>query len=98
VAVPTPAPEEAPAPAPAPAARAPVPRNGRIEIRGDAASVELRGGGTDHRPGWVPSGTYEIRATFEAGEAPRTVGEVTVAAGDTVVVTCKKAFLRCSTR
>jgi hypothetical protein len=36
--------------------------------------------------------------TYTAGGAPAEVGSVTMAAGKTVKVTCKAAFMRCSVR
>jgi len=96
---PTPAPAM-PAPPPAPASARPRPSPaivaGAATIRfdGDAKSVWLESGGRRVQPGAVPPGTYTIFADF-GDPQPAQAGRVTLAQGDSRVLTCSSFFSQC---
>lgn len=81
------------APKPAKGA-APAADRGRVVVSGDAEKVELVGGGRRWTAGEVPAGTYTLEATFP-GRGAVQGGRVTVTAGATTRVVCKRTFARC---
>lgn len=91
-AVPAPGPADAPFAAAAPAETLPV--TGKVVLSGDAKSVWLQSAAGNVRPGNVPPGTYRIKVFFE-GVEPRTVGELTVVAGQTTTLHCQKVLSDC---
>lgn len=88
---PPPAPPEPVKPPPAPP---PAPPKGTVRAEGDPAALRLVGAGGSFPPGKVPAGSYDVHASFDGG-AEVNVGRVDVLAGQTVVLRCKKAFVRC---
>ena len=73
----------------------PVP--GQVRILGDAESVVLVAGNTRLDPGLVPAGSYTLEAVFP-GLEPMVAGEMEVAPGERLLVTCRAAFTRCAVR
>lgn len=71
------------------------PTTGTIRVTGDAKSVWLQSSAGNFRAGNLAPGTYKIRVFFDGAEA-RTVGEVTIAAGETKTLLCQKALSQCS--
>jgi hypothetical protein len=88
--------EQTPAPTPEPTP-APEPPRGTIRLAGGADRLSLvAADGTVYSAGRVPPGTYSLRAEFpNKGTAPN-AGSATVAAGQTLSVTCNETFKLCS--
>jgi serine/threonine protein kinase len=98
---PVPTPPPAPAPTPPPDPR-PAPRPGgavaSVRVEGDARAVWLVSGSRRVSPGdRVTAGRYSIEADFGSG-SPSKAGQVTLAAGDAVVLRCSSALLMCRTQ
>lgn len=85
---------EPPPPQPQPAPVAATPSTGRVVVRGDAEEVRLVSGATRLPPGDVPPGSYTVEARFP-GRSLATAGRVTIAAGQTVTLTCDQSFAVC---
>lgn len=76
----------------------PEPPRGSVLLAGGADSIVLVGPDGSHPPGRVPPGTYRIQAEFPTkGTAPN-AGTVTVAANQTVRVSCSEAFKLCNSQ
>ena len=57
--------------------------------------VRLVGSNGSHGLGKVPAGNYEVWATFD-GRQEAKAGNVTVVAGQAVLLECRKSFVRCT--
>jgi serine/threonine-protein kinase len=86
---PPPAPTPTPGPAPAP--------TGTVVVEGDAVKVELVADGKRFPAGKVAPGSYTVEATF-TGRGAVQAGSVTVLEGQTVTISCQRAFARCTVR
>jgi hypothetical protein len=83
------------APTIASAASAPDPAT--LSVKGDAARVQLVSGtGASFSGGALPPGRYAVVVTYTPGSPPVAVSETNVQPGQTVTVTCKSSFMRCS--
>lgn len=80
--------EEKAAPPPAPA-----PTTGRITVTGATSATATCDGKSYPVPGNVPVGTCLVKATLETGSA--STKSFSVAAGQTVTITCQKVFNTC---
>jgi hypothetical protein len=89
VASPSPAPTE-----PAPPARQ---RTTEVAVVGPATVVLLAGDERHPVPGDVPSGAYQIEATFPE-RPPGPAGQVTLHPGERVTLECKAGFFLCQPR
>lgn len=72
------------------------PSQGALVITGDASDAWLSGGGNISRGGKLPAGSYTWSAKFGEEEVPG--GMVTVAAGQTVTLDCRAAFVSCTVK
>ena len=70
------------------------PSQGTLVITGDASDAWLSGGGNVSRGGKLAAGSYSWSAKFGDEEVPG--GMVTVAAGQTVTLDCRAAFVSCT--
>lgn len=66
---------------------------GIVRVSGDA-TVSLSGPAGRFGAGVVPTGTYEVTATFP-GRDPRSFGRVTISPGETVRIACDAGFSNC---
>ena len=83
------------APAIASVASAPAPAT--LSVHGDAESVRLVSStGASFSSGALPPGRYTVVVTYAPGSPPVTVTQTNVQPGQTVKVTCKSSFVRCS--
>jgi trimeric autotransporter adhesin len=71
---------------------------GSLTVAGDAHSVALIAGGKRYTGGALPAGTYKVLVVYSPNGAEVDGGTARVPAGGTVTVTCRAAFLRCSSR
>jgi serine/threonine protein kinase len=77
----------------------PVTPKGTIRLAGGASAITLIGSdGASFPSGSVPPGTYRIQAAFPEKGTASNAGSVTVAAGQSVSLTCNEAFKLCSGR
>jgi hypothetical protein len=70
---------------------------GTILPTGDVLVRLVAPDGSEHRPGAVPAGRYDIFATFP-GRVEGKAGQVEVAVGQVVKLTCNATFHRCTPR
>ncbi len=68
---------------------------GVVVVQGAILSVRLAGNGRNWPQGAVPPGDYRVAVAFAQGETARLPGLLTVAAGQTVVVSCDDQELAC---
>lgn len=70
---------------------------GGFSVEGDAAEVVLMGpDGAQYPVGsTVPPGSYRVRVRWSETEGAVSAGRVDITPGETVGLTCKRAFLRC---
>ena len=78
-----------------PPAAVPMPILGTVRVTGDAKSVWLQSSAGNFRAGELAPGNYTIKVFFEGMEA-RTVGDVTVVAGQVRTLFCQKAIAQCT--
>jgi hypothetical protein len=93
--VPEPAVDPEPLPEPVePRARPAAPERGVLEVEGDALELVLTRGGRAYTPGRLAPGTYDVQVRFEGRELLPT-GSVEIRSGQTTVLRCSAAFVRC---
>ncbi|MEZ4238786.1 MAG: serine/threonine-protein kinase [Myxococcota bacterium] len=74
------------------------PVEGQGPAHRDATSIHLVGNGKTYSAGWVPEGTYELRATFPGQGELKQRASVTVRKGRTVTVNCVAGFFSCTVK
>jgi len=86
-----------PAEVPTIASAASSPDPATLAVKGDAARVQLvSSSGESYSSGALPPGRYSVVVTYAPGSPPVTVSETNVQPGQSVTVTCKSSFMRCS--
>lgn len=76
---------------------APAAELGAFRVEGDAAQVEVRRGSTTRKAGPIPAGSWDILADFGDGTL-HVQGQLTVEAGEMMVVKCSAMAGRCVSR
>ena len=95
---------EPPATAPRPAATAEhttgsaaPPEEGTLTMEGDFLEVWFTNeAGVQFEPGTLPSGTYSVSVLYDSAGSPTPSHPITIQGGDTVTLSCKKLFQKCS--
>ena len=80
----------------APKPSGPPPGTAWVRVKGSVEIVYLRSAQGTFQPGDdIPAGTYKMQAFFKPGE-PTDIGNVTLAVGELLTLSCTKEFLSCN--
>jgi len=80
----------------APKPSGPPPGTAWVRVKGSVESVYLRSAQGTFQPGDdIPAGTYKMQVFFKPGE-PTDIGNVTLAVGELLTLSCTKEFLSCN--
>ena len=72
----------------------PPPTQAIVRVQGDAKRIWLQAPAGNFEPGEIPPGTYQVTVFFD-GLRSRSFGQLTLQAGDEVLITCKKLLQTC---
>ncbi len=80
----------------APKRSGPPPGTAWVRVKGNVESIYLRSAQGTFQPGDdIPAGTYKMQAFFKPGE-PTDIGNVSLAVGELLTLSCTKEFLSCN--